>query len=290
MRKVGLVLEGGGMRGVYTSGVLDYFMERNLYFPYVTGVSAGACNAISYISKQKGRSKKATIGSMDDPRYINYRNLIRHGYLLHMDLVFDEIPNKLIPFDYDVFFQSEQECVIGATDCRTGRPVYFQKKDCKDLMQICRASSSLPFISPIVEIDGIPLLDGGIVDAIPIKKSIQDGNEKNVIVLTRNKGYRKKPARLKWLLKRVYPEYPKLQEAVLNRYRMYNETLDFIERLEKAGEVFIIRPSRQIKIGRMEKDTQKLIELYQLGYEDAKTMWEALQKWFQGDTVDGDRI
>jgi predicted patatin/cPLA2 family phospholipase len=279
MEKVGLVLEGGGMRGVYTSAVLEYFMEKKLYFPYVIGVSAGACNALSYISRQKGRNKKATIGSVSDPRYINYKNLITHGYLMHMDLIFDEIPNRLIPFNYDAFFKSEQQCVIGTTSCKTGEPVYFYKENIKDLMKICRASSSLPFISPIVEVDGEPYLDGALTDSIPIKKSIEDGNDKNVVVLTRNKGYRKEPSRVKWLAKRFYPKYPKLQEVIIKRYMMYNDTLDYIDELEKKNKVFVIRPSDLLDIGRAEKNVEKLTELYNLGYKDIKDKYNALMKW-----------
>ena len=279
MCKVGLVLEGGGMRGVYTTGVLDYFMEQNLYVPYVVGVSAGACNALSYVSKQIGRSKKSTIGSIDDPRYINYKNLFQHGYLLHMDLIFDEIPNQTIPFDYDAFYNSEMECVIGTTNCRTGKPMYFHKKDCKDLMMVCRASSSLPFFSPIVDIDDEPLLDGGIADSIPIKKSIQDGNEKHIVVLTRNKGYRKNPTRMRRLIKKVYPQFPNLQEAIINRYQVYNETIDLVEQLENENKVFVIRPTQPVKIGRVEKNVEKLTEFYNCGYEDAKFDFKNLKEW-----------
>lgn len=282
MSGIGLVLEGGGMRGVYTSGVLDYFMEQNFYVPYVIGVSAGACNGVSYVSRQPGRTKKATIGYIDDPRYINYKNLIRHGYLLNMDLIFDEFPNKLIPFHYDTFFDSEQECVIAATNCSTGLPEYFCKKDGMDItniMDICRASSSMPFVSPIIKIGDKPFLDGGITDSIPIKKSIEDGNDKNIIVLTRNKGYHKKPSSLRFLVKKVYAEYPGLQEAIFNRYKMYNETLELIDKLEKEGRVFVIRPSVPVTVGRAEKNAWKLTELYDMGYKDAENSMEALKEW-----------
>lgn len=279
MKKIGLVLEGGGMRGVYTSGVLDFFMENNLYFPYTIGVSAGAGNAVSYISRQIGRSKKATVDSIDDPNYISYRNLIRHGYLFHMDLIFDEMPNKLIPFDYETFYNSQEECIIVASNCETGRPVYFTKKDCKDIMMVCRASSSLPLVSNIVEIDGMPLMDGGVTDSIPIRKSIDDGNELNVLILTRDKEYRKKPTRGKWLFEKAYEKYPKFQEAILNRYKSYNKTLDYIDKLEKENKVFVIRPSEPVKIKRIEKDTEKLTELYNAGYEDAKIIFPKLLEW-----------
>jgi predicted patatin/cPLA2 family phospholipase len=281
VEKIGLVLEGGGMRGVYTSGVLDYLMEKDFYLPYIIGVSAGACNGVAYVSKQIGRSKESSIGYIDDPMLINYKNLIDKGYLINMDLLFDEMPNKLIPFDYDAFYKSNQEFIVVTTNCRTGKPVYFRKEDCRDIMMVCRASSSLPFIAPIIEIDGEPMLDGGITDSIPVRKSIEDGNNKNVLVLTRPAGYRKKPSKIKQLVKIKYEEYPHLQEAMINRYKMYNDTLDYIDELEENGDVFVIRPSRLIKIKRMEKGCQKLIELYNLGYEDAKALYNKMLKWAQ---------
>jgi predicted patatin/cPLA2 family phospholipase len=198
---------------------------------------------------------------------------------MHMDLIFDEIPNKTIPFNYEAFFKSEQQCVIGATSCKTREPVYFYKENSKDLMKICRASSSLPFVSPIVEIDGEPFLDGALTDSVPIRKSIGDGNQKNVVVLTRNRGYRKEASRVKWLAKRFYPKYPKLQEVIIKRYIMYNETLDYIDELEKKNKIFVIRPSDFIEIGRSEKNVENLTELYNLGYNDTKNKFDALVEW-----------
>ncbi len=279
MKNVGLVLEGGGMRGVYTSGVLDFFMEKDLYFPYVIGVSAGACNAVSYVSKQKGRSKKATIDSIEDPEYMNYRNLFEYGSLLHMDMIFDEFPNKIIPFDYDTFFANKQECVIVTTNCITGKSEYFYKKDSQDIMNICRASSSIPLLSPIVEVDGTPMLDGGITDSIPIQKSIQDGNIRNVLVLTRDQTYRKKPSKIKWIIEKAYKEYPYLQKSIFNRYQMYNDTLDFILEQEKEGKVFVIRPQKPVQIRRMEKNVERLTALYTQGYEDGKRVYDLLMNW-----------
>jgi predicted patatin/cPLA2 family phospholipase len=279
MDKVGLVLEGGGMRGIYTSGVLDYFMENNFYPPYVIGVSAGACNALYFVSKQIGHSKKAIIGCMDNPKLISNKNMISDGCLLPMDFLFDVIPNQLVPFDYDAFYHSTQECIICTTSCETGQPFYFAKKDCEDLMMVCRASSSLPFVSPIVEINDKPLLDGGIADPIPIVRAIMDGNERNVAILTRDKEYRKTPNGLSESIKKAYPQYPKLQEVILNRYKKYNETLDYIEQLEKENKVFAIRPMLPVNIDRMEKDTEKLTQLYNSGYEDARAVFPKLLKW-----------
>ncbi|KGG81365.1 patatin [Caloranaerobacter azorensis H53214] len=279
MLEAGLVLEGGGMRGCYTSGVLDFFMEKDLYFPYIIGVSAGACNASSYISRQKGRSIKINLDYAQDDRYISYKNLITKRSLFGMDFIFDEIPNKLIPFDFETFNKAKEKFIIVATDCKTGQPVYFDKDECEDVVKAIKASSSLPFVAPIVEMNGKFLLDGGIADPLPIKKSIEDGNKKNVIVLTRNKGYRKSPFKLKKLLKVMYSEYPGLINAMLNRYKVYNSTLEYIEKLESEKKVFVIRPTKNMKVDRIERDVNKLKELYEMGYEDAKRCYDEMMNW-----------
>ncbi|SHH34364.1 Predicted phospholipase, patatin/cPLA2 family [Caloranaerobacter azorensis DSM 13643] len=279
MLEAGLVLEGGGMRGCYTSGVLDFFMEKDLYFPYIIGVSAGACNASSYISRQKGRSIKINLDYAQDDRYISYKNLIIKRSLFGMDFIFDEIPNKLIPFDFETFNEAKEKFIIVATDCKTGQPVYFDKDECEDVVKAIKASSSLPFVAPIVEMNGKFLLDGGIADPLPIKKSIEDGNKKNVIVLTRNKGYRKSPFKLRKLLKVMYSEYPGLINAMLNRYKVYNSTLEYIEKLESEKKVFVIRPTKNMKVDRIERDVNKLKELYEMGYEDAKRCYDEMMNW-----------
>ncbi|KPU27934.1 patatin [Caloranaerobacter sp. TR13] len=279
MVKAGLVLEGGGMRGCYTSGVLDFFMEKDLYFPYIIGVSAGACNASSYISRQKGRSIKINLDYAKDDRYISYKNLITKGSIFGMDFIFNEIPNKLVPFDFETFNKAKEKFIIVATDCKTGQPVYFDKDECEDVIKAIKASSSLPFVAPIVEIEGKFLLDGGIADPLPIKKSIEDGNKKNVIVLTRNREYRKSPFKLKKLLKIIYSEYPGIIDAMLNRYKIYNNTLEYIEKLESEKKVFVIRPTKDMKVDRIERDVNKLKELYEMGYEDARRCYEEMMDW-----------
>lgn len=280
MEGIGLVLEGGGMRGLYTSGVLDFFMEKDLYFPYVIGVSMGACNGASYISRQKGRNKRININYINDPRYLSYRNLIRKKGLFGVDFAYDEIPNKLEIFDTKTFNQAKEKFIIGTTDCDNGEPIYFEKNDCYDsILDIIRASSSLPFLAPVVKHNGLNLLDGGVIDPVPIKKSIKDGNNKNVIVLTRNKGYIKKPFKMKLLAKVMYPKYKGLIEAMINRYRIYNETIRYIEELEKDGKVFVIRPNKILEVRRIEKDKQKLLNLYNQGYEEANQCYDKLKKW-----------
>lgn len=282
MENIGLVLEGGGMRGLYTSGVLDFFMEKNLYFPYVIGVSMGACNAASYISRQKGRNKRININYIDDPRYLSIMNWIKKKGIFGSDFIFHEIPNKLELFDTKVFNNSSEKFVIGTTDCDSGRPVYFEKNECiEDILDIIRASSSLPFMAPIVKHNGINLLDGGISDPIPVKKSIKDGNNRNVIILTRNKGYVKKPFKFKLLVEKVYGSHKGLVYSMLNRYKKYNDTIKYVEKLEKDKKAFVIRPKKTIKVKRIEKNKKKLIELYEQGYEETRSCYDELNKWLR---------
>jgi len=284
MNNVGLVLEGGGMRGVYTAGVLDVFMENNLLFPYVIGVSAGACHGTSYISNQMGRNKRVNTEYLSHPDYLSYKNLVRKKQLFGMDLIFDTIPNELDPFDFETFFESEQQLMIGTTDVMTGKPVYFDKNDFvenDDLLKIVRASSSLPLMAPIVEFNTYQLLDGGIADPIPLKKSEMDGYHKNVVILTRNEGYVKKKSRSSWLLNRQFKEYPNLAKAVADRHSVYNDQIAYIEEQERKGNVFVIRPTQKLVVGRIERNRERLVNLYEQGYEDAKKQIEALQEFLQ---------
>lgn len=276
MQNTGLVLEGGGMRGVYTCGVLEYFLETELYFNYVIGVSAGACNAASYISRQKGRNQKVNVEFVRDPRYMSIKNLITKKSYFGWDFIFNEIPNKYVKFDFEEFNKSDCKFVIVATDCATGKAVYFQKEDVDDKFYPLRASASLPLISEMIKFKGYELLDGGLADSIPIKKSIADGNNKNIIVLTRNKEYRKEPVGNKGIIKLKYRKYPKLLNAIFDRYKHYNDTLDYIEHLENNGEAIVIRPSKPLDVKRTEKDSEKLNALFNNGYEDAKKYYDKI--------------
>lgn len=285
IKKCGLVLEGGGMRGVYTAGILEYFMEKNLFFPYVIGTSAGACNAMSYISRQKGRNKKVTIDMVDDSRYISYKGLVNGNGLFNMDFIFDDIPNKINIYDYDTYRNSNQKMIAVATDCMTGKPEYLncmEEPDNIKLNIIIRASSSLPLLASVVEYDGKYLLDGGLSDSIPIKKAIEDGYKKNIVILTRYKGYRKKPIKGKKIYEKIYgKKYPGLIKALSNRYKHYNKTLDIINKLEDEGKVFAFYPDNNIKIKRTEKDKKKLEKLYLNGYNDAKEKYNIIKKFLE---------
>ena len=281
MIEAGLVVEGGGMRGVYTAGVLDYFMEKNLYFDDCYGVSAGACHISSYVSKQIGRSMKVTLDYINDKRYCSVNSLIKTGDMFGVEMLYDLIPNKLELYDYDTFNKFKGNFYSVVTNCKTGKAEYMKIKDMKKDIIAVRASSSLPLLSRIVEINGKEYLDGGITDSIPIKKSIKDGHKKNVVILTRDKTYRKSKPKFLSFFKLKYKKYPNLVKAIENRYKMYNETLDFIEEEKAKNKVFIIQPKLPVKISRIEKDKDKLKELYDQGYEDAKELYEDLMKFLE---------
>ncbi|PGZ95300.1 patatin family protein [Bacillus pseudomycoides] len=277
LENAGLVLEGGGMRGVYTAGVLEYFMENDLYFPYVIGVSAGACNAASYLSRQKERNKTVNIEYVTHPRYLSYKNFWKKRQLFDMDFIFHEIPTQHVPFDFETYFNNEQRFLVGTTDCETGQPTYFEKgRTQKEALTLLQASSSLPFVAPVVEFGGKKLLDGGISDPIPVRKAQVDGYQKSVVVLTRNKGYAKKKSKFGWIATKFYKKYPNLVNTMLTRYEVYNETLHYIEKEEAAGNVFVIRPTDQLEVDRMEKNPEKLQRLYEQGFKDAEKMHEGL--------------
>ncbi len=267
--KSGLILEGGGMRGVFTCGVLDNFMHRGIKFPYTIGVSAGACNGLSYMSGQRGRAKYSNIDLLDKYRYIGFKHLLKKGNIMDFDLLFDTFPNKIIPYDYEAYAKSSARYEMVTTDCRTGKPCYYEEKnDPARIIDIVRASSSLPFVCPISYVDGVPMLDGGIADSIPLLRARELGYDNNVVVLTRNHGYRKsdKPAFIPPLF---YRKYPQLKEAIRNRNRLYNEQLALVEELESKGELIVLRPEKPIEVDRMERDVNKLLRLYNEGYECA---------------------
>lgn len=280
MKKTGLVLEGGGSRGIYTAGVIHYLMDQNIYLPYVIGVSAGACNGSSYVARQIDRNRAVLIDYLDHPDYISFRNFVKNREIFGMDFLFDVLPNELEPFDFDAFNAAKEEFVIGATDCMTGEPVFYKREDYKDeILKIIRASSSLPLFAPVVEYDNRSLLDGGISDPIPIKQSVKDGNQKNVVILTRNRGYVKKPQSFGWYMRRKYKEYPGLLKAIERRHHVYNETLSYIFEEEKKGNVFVISPSEKLEVGRIERSKAKLTDLYHLGMKDVKKLSEELREF-----------
>ena len=283
MSKLGLVLEGGGMRGVYTMGVLDYFMEHNLYTDGVIGVSAGACHACSYASKQQGRAWRINKRFLNDKRYMSMQSLIKTGDLFGADFIYNVIPNELEVFDYDTFHKSGMKLYAVCTDVENGKAVYAPCMDMKKDIAYVRASASLPLLSKIVEVNGKKLLDGGVADSIPIQYFQNLGYEKNIIVLTQAKEYRKGKNNLMPIIKRTYRKYPEFVKAMQERHIHYNRTLDEINLMEKEGSVFVIRPSQPVEIGRLEKNMHALRALYEQGYQDAANHYEALLQFINNE-------
>ncbi len=265
-RNTGLVLEGGGMRGVFTSGVLDGFMKHDLYFRYVVAVSAGACNGMSYMSHQPRRARISNIDYLARYNYIGIRHLVTQGCIFDRELLYDKFPNQYLPFDFDTFFNNQCTFEMVTTNCQTGQAMYLSEKhDRQRALDIVRASSSLPYVSKIVEVDGIPMLDGGIVDSIPVQRAIDTGHPFNVVVCTRNKGYRETGRDYK-IPRFIYRNYPRLRVALSRRIAAYNKQLEMIDRMEAAGQIICIRPERPMEVTRMAKDTAKLERLYEEGF------------------------
>ena len=283
MQKAALILEGGAKRGVFTSGVLDYLMEQEYYIPHVIGVSAGSCNAVDYVSRQPGRTKACMIRSGEDGKIINFHNFFQTKSLLDMDLIFERDPKELHPFDFDTYFQSEMNCELVTTNCVTGKAEYMDEAQDPDrLMKICRASSSMPLLCPIVNIDGIPYLDGGLADSIPIRRAMDIGNEKIIVVLTRNRGYRKKAVSkaVERMYRRAYRSYPNLLRTLLRRAPYYNRTLNELENLEREGKIFVIRP--QVKpVSRLERSQEHLMAFYHHGYDLMEREYDRLMEYLE---------
>ncbi|MBE5865330.1 MAG: patatin family protein [Lachnospiraceae bacterium] len=281
MYQAGLVLEGGGMKGVYTAGVLDLFLDKNLEFSSVYGVSAGACNMCSYISKQRGRALDVNIDYLDSKRYCSVESMLLSGDLFNVNTCYNLIPNYLNPIDNETFMAYEGKAYAVVTNLITGRPEYLRVRDSvKDIDKV-RASSSLPLVSRTVRINGRPYLDGGLSDSIPIHKSIRDGNRKNVIIMTKETGYRRKQidSGQLALIKVRYAKYPRVAQIMAERHIMYNECLDFIERKEKEGEIFVIRPQHPNDVRRIERDKARMKALYDQGYEEAEALYENLMQY-----------
>ena len=283
MIKAGLILEGGAERGVFTAGALDFLLEQNLRFEYSCGVSAGACNAVDYVSLQHGRSRDAMIPENRDYRMAKLSTVFSQHSLIDMDMLFERFPNKLIPFDYETYFESPQKCEMVVTNCRTGLPEYLDdRSDRKRFMDICRASSSIPVFTPIVEVDGEKYVDGGVSDAVPLIHSMKLGYRKNVVILTREKGYRKKKPGMaaSEVYRILFRKYPLLVKTLMTRHIGYNRTMDRIESWEKEGKVFVLRPEVKA-VDRLEMDPEKLMPFYRHGYELMESRMSELKDYLE---------
>lgn len=274
-----LILEGGGMRGVYTAGILDYFLEQGLEFSSVYGVSAGALNGANFVSRQRGRSIRTFTEYLDDERYSGARYLLKNGDWFNIDFVYNEIPNKLDVVDWDTFAASKTKFYAVLSNVVTGKAEYHRVTDLRKQMDTVRRSASLPLLSTNVNINGKKYLDGGICDSIPLYRSIQDGNRKNVVILTQHRGFEKQPVSTMGLVKLRYRRYPKFVRANRYRHLMYNNQTKYVYRKEKDGQAFVIQPKEPVNIDRLEKDTEKLWRLYRAGYNDAKENFDRLMKY-----------
>lgn len=277
--RLGLVLEGGGMRGVYTAGVLDFFLEENFFVDGVIGVSAGAVQAVNFVSRQEKRGFRVIATYANDKRYMSFRSLLLTGDLFNKKFCYERIPNELDPFDYETFRNSSTRCYATATNVLTGEASHLELKDLRDDMDKLRASGSLPLVSNLVNIDGIPHLDGGIADSIPFEAFRRMGYGKCIVVLTRAKGFRKSPNRLMPIIRLKYRKYPRFVAACENRFRVYNETLDALESAEARGDVFVIRPQKTVEVARLERNASKLEALYQEGFAEAKERFDDLKRF-----------
>lgn len=275
-----LILEGGGLRGIYTAGVLDAFMKNKIKVDTVIGVSAGALFGINYLSNQRGRVIRYNLDNIKNKNYMGISSLIRTGNIMNKDFCFDKLIYETDPFDFDTFNKSKTDFYCVVTNVVTGKPEYIKIDDIENQLEYLRASGSMPVVSRIVHIRGKEYLDGGISDSVPIKWGLKNGYKKIIVVETRPKDYRKKKHNI-FLFKRFYKNYPKFVETYSNRYKVYNKTKEYIELLEKEKRVFVIRPSELVKISRIEKNKDKIQEMYRLGMRDANNKLKDLKKYLK---------
>jgi predicted patatin/cPLA2 family phospholipase len=278
----GLILEGGGMRGLFTVGVLDFFMDKNIEFSNVYGVSAGACHMTSYIAGQRGRAYDISVDYLDTRWYCGIPSLLSTGNLFNTAIAYDLIPKDLNPFDYEKYAQYKGNAYAVVTDVETGKPEYFRLKDCRDEdMKKLRASASLPLVARMVEIEGKKYLDGGLSDAIPIERSIMSGNEKNVVILTKEVGYVRTPIPSYELatLKLRYAKYPHIWKLMRNRDIRYNKQMEYVQQMEKEGKAFVIRPQKKDDTKRIDKNPDHLRKLYEDGYSEAEKNYKRLMEY-----------
>ena len=281
MYQAGLVLEGGGMKGIYTAGVLDFFLEKEIEFSSCYGVSAGACCLCSYLSGQKKRAYRINVNYLEQKAYCSVESLLKTGDLFGVDMCYGLIPDYLDPYDYDAFNRYQGKAYAVVTNIKTGEAEYMQLKDMHQDTIAVRASSSLPLVSRNVKIGDELYLDGGISDSIPIRRSMKDGNRKNVVILTKEEGYIRQPANGAELalIRARYMRYPKVYECMRERHLTYNNTLQYIEEMQSQGKVFVIRPKQKSNVGRVEKDKAKLDALYEEGYRDAENCYMELLEY-----------
>lgn len=273
-KKTGIILEGGAMRGIFTAGIMDYFLDANIDIPNVLAVSAGAYSGMNYVSGQRGRIMSAVIEPLRNEKLLGAAHFFKTGEFFNMDLLFDKIPKHESPFDFEAFVNSGKRFITSVVNCNTGEAKYYDKfKDLDDFLHICRVGNSLPLLSKVGYIDGEPYMDGGMVDAIPISKALEEGWEKIIVVFTREASYRKSAKGDIYnskIVKLLYRKYKGLLKAIDIRPKKYNEAIEKLNELEKEGKAFVFRPEG-IKLTNNESDTEMLKKYYNVGYEYAKS-------------------
>lgn len=268
--KTGLVLEGGAMRGMFTAGIIDVFMEEGVHFDGTIGVSAGAAFGVNYKTRQIGRAIRYNMRFCNDRRYCGLWALLRDGNIFSTEFAYGEVPLKYDPFDFETYRRNSMPFYLVATDVETGEAVYHEYGGYEDhVFDWIRASSSMPLVSQMVEIDGRKLLDGGISDSIPLRYFESIGYERNVVVLTQPPMYEKKENGLLFAVRLMYRKYPQLVRAMEERHLRYNETLRYIEEKERAGEILVIRPESALPVSRVERKPERLKAAYDIGRKAA---------------------
>ncbi|MFR9650655.1 MAG: patatin family protein [Rikenellaceae bacterium] len=261
-----LVLEGGGMRGIFTAGVLDSFLDKDINFQYIIGVSAGCSNALNFISKQHGRALYIHTTLLDNYKYIGLRSWLKTGEIVDNDLLYNKLLQEIYPFDFESFSADKATFESVATNALTGDACYMSKPtDIEQLKLNCMASGSLPIVNHAVVIDGIPMVDGGVADSIPIERALSLGYKDIVVVLTQERGFRKGVSRFK-IPQFACRKYPKVIEMLNTRATRYNQQIELVEQLEQRGEIRVIRPTQPLQVGRLTTDTRRLKDLYDKGY------------------------
>ena len=280
--KRGLVLEGGALRGLFSAGVIDVMMENGIDYDGVIGVSAGSNFGCNYKSRQPGRVIRYNVRFANDPRYMGLRLLITTGNLVGAEFAYHYMPLQLDVFDIATFESDPMEFYLVCTDCLTGEPVYYRMdKVDYDSLEWLRASASMPLVTRPVKVGGRVLLDGGISDSIPLKHFQDMGFDRNVVVLTRPRSYRKEPTKL-WPYRLLMRRYPAITQAMARRHEMYNSQLNYVEREEQAGHIFVIAPEQDLPIGRVEMNVEKMNTVYNIGRETATALLPRLKEFLQG--------
>lgn len=278
--KIGIVLEGGAMRGMYTAAILDAFLDEGIPADIMVGVSAGALFGVNYVSKQKGRVIRYNKRFTSDPDYLGIKPLLKEGNIIGTELAYERLPFELDPFDNETYMASDTKFYAVITNLETGKAEYVHVVDAAEQMDVLKASGSMPTVSRPVELDGKLYLDGAIGDSIPFEWMMDQGVDRIIVILTRDESYRKKPMNKAMTLpyRRKYPLFAK---GMMRRHLLYNTQTDVLKHYEEQGKAFVIRPSEPITIGRIERDPDKLQQVYDLGLRDAADIMDALKAYIE---------